>query len=186
MPAIAAMIEPEELVLRSAEAMPEMAKPVVVAAVPVAFVKRKLVSVEEAVEINPSKKAKVVDVAFSPELKVVNGKSKLEPPAPHPVQLPTVILPKMALLALRLVVEARPDIYREVVVAAEPVALVKVKACKVEEEVTRRFVVVALPPSRFLATKAAGTEPMSFLGDISPSQDGVPLVPPISTPKYNV
>ena len=45
----------------------------------VLFVAKKLVSVEDAVEINPLSKAKVVEVAFSPVPRVVNGNSK-EPP----------------------------------------------------------------------------------------------------------
>lgn len=67
------------------------------------------------------------------------------------------------------------------------VAFTPVKFCRVVEEVTKRLLVVALPPSRFLATKADGTDPIIFLGDISPSHVGVTLsVPPISTPKYSV
>jgi len=48
-PATAAMTEPEELVLSSALVTPEIAKPVVVADVPVAMVKVRSLRVEEPV-----------------------------------------------------------------------------------------------------------------------------------------
>ena len=50
----------------------------------------------------------VVEVEFSPEPRVVNGKAKVLPP-PQPVQLVTVRLPMLAILARRLVVEARVE-----------------------------------------------------------------------------
>ena len=70
--------------------------------------------VEDAVEINPFKNARVVEVAFSPVPRVVNGKAK---ELPQPVQLVTVKLPIDATLALRSVVEARFDTKRFVEVA---------------------------------------------------------------------
>ena len=93
------------------------------------------------------------------------------------------ILPEVA---KRFVDEARVE-NKLVLVAFVVVAFTPVEFCRVVEEVTRRLVVVALPPSRFLATKADGTEPMIFLGVISPSHVGVTLsVPPTSTPRYRV
>lgn len=86
------------------------------------------------------------------------------------------------MFALTSVVDAKFETYKLVVVP-----FCAVKFCRVVEEVTRRLVVVALPPSKFLATKADGTEPMIFLGVISPSHVGVTLsVPPTSTPRYRV
>ena len=61
----------------------------------------KLVRVEEAVERKPFNKARVVEVEFSPVPRVVNGKLKDEPALPQPVQLVTVRLPIVAVLALR-------------------------------------------------------------------------------------
>lgn len=59
-------------------------KLVVVAAVPVARVKVKLVRVDEALERKPFWRARVVEVEFSPVPKVVNGKLKV---APEPVMV---------------------------------------------------------------------------------------------------
>ena len=55
-------------------------------------------------------KLSVVEVAFSPEPNVVNGKANDAPPAPQPVHEVTVKLPIVAVLALKSVVEARPEI----------------------------------------------------------------------------
>jgi hypothetical protein len=97
------------------------------------------------------------------------------------VRVVAVRLPIFPEVEKKFVVEAVVE-YKFVVVPLTPV-----KFCKVEEEVTKRVLVVALPPSKFFATKADGTEPIIFLGDISPSQVGVTLsVPPISTPRYRV
>ena len=59
--------------------------------------------VDEAVEINPFKNARVVEVAFSPEASVVNGNPN---ELPQPVQLVTVKFPIDATFARRSVVEA--------------------------------------------------------------------------------
>ena len=55
------------------EARPEMKRLVVVALVVVELVAVKSVRVEDAVETKPFKKARVVEVACSPEERVVNG-----------------------------------------------------------------------------------------------------------------
>ena len=113
MPAVAEITVPTVLVLRSDEIMPVTArlveeKLVVVALVPVAVVKRKFVRVDEAVERKPFWNERVVEVAFSPEPRVVDGKAK-PPPPPQPVQLVTVRAPMLAMLARSCVVEARPE-----------------------------------------------------------------------------
>ena len=72
---MAANIEPFELVFRSEEVMPEIAKLVVVAEVEVARVVRRSEIVDEAVERKPFKKARVVEVAFSLVLSLVKGKT---------------------------------------------------------------------------------------------------------------
>ena len=55
------------------------------------------------------------------------------------------------------------------------------------EGVVEPMVVFSIAPSfTFCATNAAGTAPKIFLGDISPSHDGEPPDPPISTPRYRV
>jgi len=53
----------------------------------------------------------------------------------------------------------------------------------VAEVVVARVILSIVPPSRFLATNAAGTAPRIFLGLISPSHVGVPAEPPTSTPR---
>jgi len=68
----------------------------------------KVLKVVEAVETKPLRKAKVVEVAFSPVPSVVQGKAKLPPP-PQPVQDPTIRLPRMAEFARKFVVEASPE-----------------------------------------------------------------------------
>ena len=88
-----------------------------------------VVKVEEAVERKPFKKARVVEVAFSPEPRVVNGKVN-ELPLPHPVQLVTVRLPMFATFALRLVEEAKFETKK-----SEAVAF-----WRVEEPRTRKLV----------------------------------------------
>lgn len=88
------------------------------------------------------------------------------------------IKPLVRVVAVRLVIVPAVEKMFDVV------AFTPVKFCRVVEEVTNRLLVVALPPSKFFATNADGTEPIVFLGDISPSQVGVTLsVPPTSTPK---
>ncbi len=67
------MTDPLEFVLSSDEVIPVIAKPVVVAAVPVAFWYVKLERVDEAGARNPLRKARVVEVEFSPVDKVVHG-----------------------------------------------------------------------------------------------------------------
>jgi len=57
------------------------------------------------------------------------------------------------------------------------------RSLRVVDAVTKRLVVVANPPLRLFATKAAGTAPRIFLGLISPSQVGTPAEPPTSMPK---
>ena len=64
------------------------AKLVVVAEVPVAVEKVKSVRVEEAVEMKPLRKARVVEVAFSPVPKVVNGNEAV--PNPETESVPFV------------------------------------------------------------------------------------------------
>ena len=103
------------------EARPDTYKSVLVAAVPVAFWNVKLVRVVEAVEIKPLRKARVVEVACSLEESLVNGQA-IPPALPQPVQEVTVRFPIFPILALKLVVEARLETYRSVVVAAVPVA----------------------------------------------------------------
>ena len=67
------MTEPLALTESRVLARPEIAKPEVVAEVPVAVVKLKDVRVEEAPETKPLEKTRVVVVACSPVPKVVNG-----------------------------------------------------------------------------------------------------------------
>ena len=62
--------------------------------------------------------------------------------------LPTDKLPMLAVLARKLVVEARPETYRLVLVAFELVAFCAVKSCKVEEPVSRRLLKVPKMPVR--------------------------------------
>ena len=88
-------------------ASPEIAKPVVVALVPVAEVKENVVRVEDAGAKKPLSRARVVEVANSFVESLVNGKEKEA--VEHPVQLVTVRLPILATLALKFVVEARPE-----------------------------------------------------------------------------
>ena len=83
MPATAETTLPTVLVLRSADVTPVIFKlvverPVVVAAVPVALVKLKVVSVEEALETKPAPKFMVVEVDCSPVPRVLNGYAKVE------------------------------------------------------------------------------------------------------------
>ena len=56
--------------------------------------------------------------------------------------LPRILLPAFKIVAKRLVEEA-VELKKLVVVAAEPVALMKVKFCKVDEPVARKLVVEA-------------------------------------------
>jgi hypothetical protein len=72
-PATAPPTEPSAPVFSIFETSEVIAKLVVVAAVPVALEKVKLVRVEEAVERKPFKNARVVEVAFSPVPSLVNG-----------------------------------------------------------------------------------------------------------------
>jgi hypothetical protein len=69
------------------------------------------VKVEEAVERKPLRSASVVEVACSPVPSLVNGHAKVMPlPEAQPVQLVTLRLPIVAVLARRSVVDARPEI----------------------------------------------------------------------------
>ncbi len=68
----------------------------------------------------------MVEVAcMVPEVK--KGYAKEAPPDPHPVQEVTVRLPRLATLARRSVVDARPETYRLVEVAEVMMAFVAVK-----------------------------------------------------------
>ena len=87
---------------------PEMAKLVVVACVPVAFWKVRFCKVVEPL-------ARILVRVWKPEVR----------------------LPIMPVFALKSVVEARPEIWREVVVALVPVAFVKVKFWRVVEALAR-------------------------------------------------
>jgi hypothetical protein len=75
----------------------------------------KEVRVDEAVARNPPWKLMMVEVACSPVPSLVKGQGKEEPE--HPVQLVTVRLPMLAIFALKLVVEARPETKKLEVVA---------------------------------------------------------------------
>ena len=75
------------------------------------------VNVEEAVERKPFKNARVVEVACSLVASLVNGQENVIEPLPQPLQLVTVRLPMLATFARRLVVEAKLETYRLVVVA---------------------------------------------------------------------
>ena len=63
--------------LTKADERPETASEVVVASVPVAEVKVKVVRVEDAPEIKPLPKTRVVEVEFSVVPRVLNGNAKL-------------------------------------------------------------------------------------------------------------
>ena len=103
------------------DALVEMYKFVVVAEVPVAVEKLKSVSVEEAVDRNPFKNAKVVEVACSPVPSFVNAQGKpLPPEGQELLQSPE----RQKVVAARLVE-----------VALVVVALVAVKVVRVEEAV---------------------------------------------------
>ena len=100
--------------------MPEMAKLVVVAAVPVALVKVKVVRVEEAVERNPFSKARVVEVACSLVESLVKGQGSPAAVEGHTVRQSP---------ARQIVSEAKA-----VEVALVVVLLVAVKVVRVEDE----------------------------------------------------
>jgi hypothetical protein len=100
---------------------------VVVAEVPVAFTKVKFCRVVLPV-------ARMVLKLVAPVNEFVPEKVLLSPrrvdeadDAPQPEHEPTTRVPMFAVLALRSVVEARPDTYREVVVALVVVELIPVK-----------------------------------------------------------
>src|SRR3990167_3626699 len=136
------MTEPFEFVLSNEEVMPEIARPVVVADVPVAVVKVKDESVDEAGSRKPLRNARVVEVAFSPELRVVNGKTK--PGADERVPLvkvrfaPTVRGTNAPLGEAYGIWEESEVTARLVVVACVVVALVPVKLCRVVDPTTKR------------------------------------------------
>ena len=78
------------------------------ALVVVALSESKVFIVVEPVERKPPRKAMIVEVDCSFVPSLVNGQAKLLAP-PHPVQVVTVRLPILAVLARRSVVEARPE-----------------------------------------------------------------------------
>jgi hypothetical protein len=118
------------------------------------------------VELRPVKFCNVVDPRVSMFANV-----------PRPDE---VMFPPFADVKNRFVEDAVPA--NKVVV----VALVVVERVNTAVEgVTAPIVVFSIVPSFIdFATKAAGTAPKIFLGDISPSHVGEPLDPPISTPRY--
>ena len=74
---------------------------------------------------------------MAPEVMVFEPKLR----APPPVMAPAVMLPVLSEVEKRLVLEA--VVAKKLVVVAEvPVALMKVKFCKVEDPVARKLVVV--------------------------------------------
>jgi hypothetical protein len=85
-----------------------------------------LASVDEAVERKPFKKARVVEVAFSAEPRVLNGKAKDEPDAGQAV---------LQSLEIQRVVKAPVEEKKLVVVALDAV-----KSWSVEEPRARKFV----------------------------------------------
>lgn len=134
MPATAPSTEPSAPVFNIFETSEVIAKLVVVAAEPVALEKLKLVRVDEAVETKPPEKSSVVEVACSLVPSLVNGKEK-ELPQPAQVvktRFPIVAEPRVALLARRSVVEARPETWILVVVASEDKSLVTVPEAAVK------------------------------------------------------
>jgi hypothetical protein len=139
-PAIAGITEPEELVFKREEVMPEIASPVVVADVPVAVVKVKDERVEEAGARKPLRKARVVEVACSLVESLVNG--KLNPGEDESVPLVNERLLPMV-RGTRAPLGEAYGIWDDsevtaslVVVAADVVALTAVKFCRVVEPTT--------------------------------------------------
>ena len=102
--------------------------------------------VEEAVERKPFKKARVVEVAFSPVPSFVQGKEKPGEEESEPfdkVRLPAIVKAlKEPSAPMYGILERREEAVtaRLVVVAWEVVAFEAVKFCKVEEPLTRRLV----------------------------------------------
>src|SRR3989344_9665933 len=101
------------------DALFEMWIVVEVALVVVALSESRELMVVDAVEIKPSRKASLVEVACSLVESLVKGQAI---PPPQPVQVVTVRLPMLATFDRKLVVEARLETYKSVVVAAVPVA----------------------------------------------------------------
>ena len=98
------------------------------------------------------------------------------------VEFPIFPFPRLKLVEKKLVELAVVE-KREVVVAEVVVEFVNLAV----EGVVEPMVVFSTAPSfTFCATNATGTAPKIFLGDISPSHDGEPPDPPISTPRYRV
>jgi len=87
---------------------------------------RTSVRVDDAVEINPFRNARVVEVACSLVESLVNGQPNVPAP-PQPEHDETTKLPIVAEFAKSSVVDARPETKRLVVVADVPVAFVKVR-----------------------------------------------------------
>ena len=87
----------------------ETYKSVEVAEVLVARVMSASVRVEEALEMKPAVKSRVVEVACSFVPSFVNGHWKVMAPELQPVHEATVRFPMLATLARKLVVEARPE-----------------------------------------------------------------------------
>ena len=79
--------------------------------------------------------------------------------------------------------EVRPEVTESAAPAPACESVMKLVAVEVElvASVLRNW--VEFKPLSFCASKAAGTAPRIFLGDISPSQVGEPADPPISTPR---
>ncbi len=121
---------PTEFVLRRDEVMPVILRlvverPVVVAPVPVAFVKVKVESVDEAGARKPFRKARVVEVACSLVPSFVNGQEKVDAAGNEVRQSPE----RQKVVAARFVE-----------VAFVVVPFVAVKDWRVEEPVARKLV----------------------------------------------
>ncbi len=155
MPEMAGTTEPLELVLRRVEVRDEMAREVVVAFV--------------VVEFKPVKFWRVVE-PVSKRFARVESPVKYEAPETERI------------LVLALASEVSPVTARAAP-APDWVMVTKVEAVEVElaASVLRNW--VEFKPESFCASKAAGTAPRIFRGDISPSQVGEPDAPPISTPR---
>ena len=113
-------------------------------------------SVEDAVDMNPFRKAIVVEVACSPVARVVKGYAKLAPPAPeaslpsHRSAEPVMVVQKsdhwspVTPLNVRVSptlsceVEAIPETYREVVVACWARRVETVVEARVDEALERK------------------------------------------------
>jgi hypothetical protein len=79
--------------------------------------------------------------------------------------------------------EVRPEVTESAAPAPDWVRVMNAVAVEVELVASVRRNCVEFKPLSFCASKAAGTAPRIFLGDISPSQVGLPADPPISTPR---